>query len=864
MKADPVQRLLNNWQAEPSIGANICALRDLPARPPQTVALPQELHPALARALGDIQALYTHQAMAWEAVRDGQHVMIVTGAASGKTLCYNLPILDRLARRPQARALYLFPTKALAQDQAMGLKEILKRLAAQDRQAEHESGDIQLGIYDGDTPPNARRAMREKARLLFSNPDMLHLGILPYHTAWADFFRNLAFVVIDEAHIYRGVFGSHVANVIRRLKRIAQFYAARPQFILASATIGNPQEFGERLVEERIRLVDQDGSARGPKKFLIYNPELVDPQLGLRRSALQESVRLVEDLLAYDIQTIVFGRTRRSVELILTYLRQKAGPRAEAVRGYRGGYLPAQRREIERGLRSGQARAVIATNALELGIDIGGMGAAVLVGYPGAIAAAWQQAGRAGRGQQLSMAALVAAADPLDQFLAAHPDYLFEGAIEQALINPDNLLILLGHLRCAAFELPFQAGEGFGGVQPTLLAELLEFLQGQGVLHRSGGKFFWMADEYPAQSISLRSASSTSGATPVLLQTWDESGPGASRSPAQDGRPITIGQVDQASACWMAHPQAVYMHEAIAYLVEQLDLVNHVAWLKRAEVDYYTTPRSEASIQVLETFEQARAAAGSKAYGEILVTSQVTGFRKVKWYTHETLAVEQLDLPASELLTSGYWLSLDEETVTRLREEGLWSNDPNDYGPGWAAQRQRARARDGYRCQVCGAPEQGRSHDVHHKTPFRWFTSAEQANHLDNLVTLCPACHRRAESAVRVRSGLAGLAYILRHLAPFFLMCDVGDLGAHTDPQAPFCAGSPAVVIYERAEGGIGFSQRLFELHDELMGNAYEAVAACACQDGCPSCVGPGGESGAGGKTETLAILQALRGAWQT
>ncbi|MGA9349722.1 MAG: Zn-binding domain-containing protein, partial [Anaerolineae bacterium] len=515
---------------------------------------------------------------------------------------------------------------------------------------------------------------------------------------------------------------------------------------------------------------------------------------------------------------------------------------AEGVRAYRSGYLPHQRREIERGLREGRVRAVVATNALELGIDIGGMGAAILTGYPGTIAGTWQQAGRAGRQNEASLAALVASANPLDQFLARHPDYFFGRSPEQALINPDNLLILLGHLRCATFELPFQAGESFGRVEGARVTEFLQFLQEAGILHQSGDKYFWMADQYPAEGVSLRSASPET----VVLQ-------------ARDGDEwTTIGQVDQASAFWMVHPGAVYLHEGQAYLVEELDLEEHIARLWAAEVDYYTQPRRETTVRLLDKFDEVEVCGATKAHGEIAVTSQVIGFRKVKWYTQEQLGLGEVSLPPTELQTTGYWLALTEETVVRLRELGLWTSDPNDYGPNWLAQRDRTRARDGYRCQACRVLEQGRAHDVHHKIPFRAFTSYQQANQLSNLVTLCPRCHHRAELAVRVRSGLAGLSFALGHLAPLFLMCDACDVGVHSDPQSPLADGRPAVVIYDQVPAGIGFSERLFELHDELMARAYELVAACECTDGCPSCVGPAGEDGLGGKRETLALLESL------
>ncbi|MEJ2599323.1 MAG: DEAD/DEAH box helicase [Anaerolineales bacterium] len=847
-----VQKLLSRWRSDPEVGGNVVVWQALPARQAQFEPLPDGLHPALAEALqsAGIQRLFTHQAASWRHLRQGRNVVVVTGTASGKTLCYNLPILARTIEEHQARSLYLFPTKALAQDQAAVLRQLISAVERRDAKLE---GVLTPAVYDGDTPSSARPTIRKNAHLVLSNPDMLHTGILPHHTTWAEFFSHLRFVVLDEMHTYRGVFGSHVANVLRRLKRIAHFYGAEPQFVLTSATIANPAELAERLVESPVELVNQDGSGRGAKTFVIYNPPVVDQRLGLRRSALTESVRLADDLLAYGVQTILFARSRRSVELILSYLRQNEAsaawrsaedlPLQESLRGYRSGYLPRQRREIERGLRSGKVRSVVATNALELGIDIGGMGAAVLVGYPGSIAASWQQAGRAGRGDQPSLAALVATADPLDQFLAHHPEYFFARSPEQALINPDNLLILLAHLRCAAFELPFHEGQGFGSLPPGQVVEFLSFLEAQGELHASGGRFFWMSDQYPAQAISLRSASANN----VVLQAL------------QGDELATLGQVDEASANWMVHPQAIYLHEGRSFIVETLDLENHLASLQPVEPDYYTIPRQETTVTLLDLLQESAVSGGWRQYGEVQVTSQVVGFRKVRWYTHEQLGTGEVDLPPVELQTTAYWLSLDENTVDKLRQEGLWRSDPNQYGPNWSKQRNLARQRDSYRCQVCGTPEGERQHDVHHKVPFRLFTSYLEANQLENLVTLCHACHRQVETAVRVRSGLAGLGYVLGQLAPLFLMCDLRDLGVHTDPQSPLSDGQPTVVLYDQVPAGIGLSQRLYEIHADLVQRAAELVASCECTDGCPSCVGPGGENGLGGKPETLAILNALQ-----
>jgi DEAD/DEAH box helicase domain-containing protein len=602
-----------------------------------------------------------------------------------------------------------------------------------------------------------------------------------------------------------------------------------------------------------VALVDEDGSARGEKHFLIYNPPVIDKDLGLRRSSLIESVRLAEDLHDYQVQTILFGRTRRSVEVMLKYLRERTtgrdwnaladeGPASPKVRGYRSGYLPRQRREIERGLRDGEVRTVVATTALELGIDIGGMDASVLAGYPGTIAGTWQQAGRAGRGQESSLTMMVMSASPLDQFLAKHPAYFFERTPEQGLINPDNLLILLGHLRCASFELPFQDGEGFGRLPAEQVQEFLDFLVDEGLLHHSGERYFWMADKYPAEGVSLRSAS----ADAVVLQAHTPEGVS------------TVGKVDVPSACWMVHPGAVYMHEARTFLVESLDLDQKIAVLKPAELDYYTEDRSQKTVNLVEKLGETPAAGCLEAYGEIQVVTQVVGYRKVRWHTNETLGFGEVSLPPQELLTTGYWFGLAEATVQRLQDEGLWRNSPNDYGPRWTQIRDRVRARDGYRCQVCGTPEMGRSHDVHHKAPFRSFTSVEEANQLTNLITLCPNCHHQVELNVRIRSGLAGLSFVLLNLAPLFLMCDARDLGFHSDPQLSLVDGKPGVVIYDQAQGGIGFSEKLFSMHADLMQQARELIAGCECADGCPSCVGPGGENGLGGKKETLGLVEAL------
>ncbi len=838
-----LQPLFDFWKQDADTAPNFAAWRTTPPRAAQTQPFPTDLPAPLRGTLSsrNIHSLYSHQFSAWAYVHANKNIILASGTASGKTLAYNLPVLAEMLQNPEARALYLFPTKALAQDQLSTLQNLTP-----------DTWNLTHAIYDGDTPQSQRPTIRKTARIILSNPDMLHTGILPHHANWGDFFSHLRFIVIDEAHTYRGVFGSHVANVIRRLKRVANFYGAKPQFILASATIGNPKELAEALIEESVELVEDDGSSRGERHFIIYNPPVTDAALGLRKSSLLESVRLASDLFSRDIQSVVFARTRRTVEILLTYLQEFPSPSWRGaggdgkIRGYRSGYLPHQRREIEQGLRDGSVKTVVATNALELGIDIGGLGAAILVGYPGTIASARQQAGRAGRGDDPAVSVLVASPNPLDQFLAHHPEYFFGRSPEQALVNPNHLLILLEHLRCAMFELPFQQGEGFGSLSWELIEAYLQFLLSNNEAHFSNEKYYWMQDAYPAANISLRSASPKS----VVLQAT-----------ADDGRPTTIGTVDGESAAWMVHPGAIYMHEGQQYFVQDLNLENHIAQLIPVGLDYYTESQQRSEIQVLNETAQAAVPGGGIGYGEIQVTTQVVGFKKLRWFTYENLGEELLDMPPSELQTTGYWLTLSEETLLHLREAGAWTNDPNDYGPNWQKVRATVRKRDQFKCQVCGAVESTRDHDVHHKTPFRTFTSTVEANRLENLTTLCRTCHQKVEQNVRMRSGLGGLGFVLGNLAPLFLMCDAGDLGVYSEPAWSAVDGKPSIVLYDLVPAGIGFSQKLFEIHDELMQRAFELVSHCECEDGCPSCAGPGGENGMGGKIETLAILKELIGA---
>lgn len=871
MRAMSVETALHSLRLEPRFMRNIVHWEHIPARPARYAPLPAALDRMLVAALHNlgIEALYAHQAAALSAALAGENVTVVTSAASGKTLCYNLPVLQKLLADPHARALYLYPAKALAQDQLAQLHRLIRPLNEKPetgrpirttQYAARASSPLLCATYDGDTPGAQRAKIRDTARIILSNPDMLHAGILPQHPRWANFFANLAVVVIDEMHAYRGVFGSHVANVLRRLQRICRFYGSRPQFLLASATIANPVELSEHLIEMSITLIgpDQDGAPQGEKHILFYNPPMLDPALGIRHSTIPEAAELAAHFVSHNVQTVVFAQTRLSAELILSDLRthfvppgggssdpQSAARNPQSIRGYRSGYLPEERRDIERGLREGSVRAVVATNALELGIDIGQLDATVLAGYPGTIASARQQMGRAGRRTGPSVSVLIAGAAALDQYIITHPDWLLGRSPEHARINPDNEVILAGHLACAAAELPIRAGDPFNRQAPSdaLLNDLVE----AGQLHQAGGRYFWAGENSPASRLSLRST----GPDRVIIQAAD----GA-------GQPRVIGEMDRPGVLLLLYEGAIYLHEGQTYLVERLEWEAGVAHVREIATDYYTRPiinEKVEMVKLLGSYAQSTAPCNrfpifgiQAGWGEARVTRAATGYKILRCGTNEALGFGTIDLPAQILETQACQLLFTEELIAQLRAEGRWFSDPNDYGPNWPAQRDAARARDGYRCQSCGQGEQnGRQHDVHHKIPFRAFVAdptlrqgltADQAwrvaNRLENLVTLCPACHHRAEAAVRIRTGLGGVASLLAGVAPLFLMCDSRDLGVVADPQ-DLATGAPAITVYEKIPGGIGYAEQLAASLPELLQAALETVNNCPCTTGCPGCVGP-------------------------
>jgi DEAD/DEAH box helicase domain-containing protein len=762
----------------------VTAVRRLPARAAEFAEFPDGIDDLLREILRDrgIERLYTHQAAAVAHALAGRNVVITTPTASGKTLCYNAPVLSAVLRDASTRALYLFPTKALAQDQLAELHELSDQLS---RKTEREIG---VFTYDGDTPQDARRAIRGRAHVVLSNPDMIHSGILPHHHRWAKLFENLKFVVIDELHAYRGVFGSHLTNVLRRLRRICAHYGSNPVFICSSATIANPRELAEALVEQPFELVSESGAPRGEKFFLFVNPPVVSQQLGIRRSYLAETRRVATEFLKRKLQIIVFTQSRLTTEILTTYLKDDfAGPPGtrDQIRGYRGGYLPQRRREIEKGLREGSVRAVVSTNALELGIDIGALDVCVMAGYPGTIAATWQRAGRAGRRSSRSAAVLVGSSAPLDQFVVRNPSYFFDAPPEHALINPDNLHILVDHVRCAAFELPFTTSEAYGRHD---VQEVLGVLEEGGLVHRADGAdgqghWQWTNESYPADAVSLRSISSDNF---VVVDTTD----GAD----------VIGETSFNSGPPTLHEKAIYIIEGTLYQVEKLDFEGRKAYVRRIDCDYYTDAITYTKVTMLETFASGNTGPGTgdrigtASHGEVHVSSRVVGFKKIKFYTNENVGSGELDLPEQQMHTTAYWLSVPADVMGAL--------------------------------------------------PY---------------------------AADDRRDGVVGLSFAMRQVAQLLLMCDRNDIGISIgsgeqgDETDLNRAGYPAklsdqprIFVYDNYPGGIGFSQPLFAMHDELLSRTQALIAGCGCEHGCPACVGPAGNTGPLAKTVALRILELI------
>ncbi len=749
-----IQEYISALRQDPEFMDNVTGWQVLPARPARYGEFPEALDARIVETLKKrgIERPYIHQSQAIRAAVAGQDLVVVTPTASGKTLCYNVPVLDAILRDEAARALYLFPTKALSSDQVAELYGMIQDMGA----------DIKAYTYDGDTPASARTAIRQAGHVVVTNPDMLHQGILPNHTKWVKLFENLRYVVIDEIHAYRGVFGSNLANVIRRLKRVCAFYGAHPTFICCSATIRNPRELTETMIGKPVYLVDDNGAPAGERHVVFYNPPVVNAQLGIRAGSIPETRKIAASLLENGVQHIVFARSRLTVEVLTRYLKDMVRDplgNAGRVRGYRGGYLPTQRREIERELRAGRITSVVSTNALELGIDIGQLDACVLCGYPGTIASTWQQAGRAGRRGSVSLLVLVASSGPLDQYIIQHPEYFFRQSPEQALINPDNLYILLNHVKCAAYELPFEDGERLDNVEDT--GELLEYLKDESILRHVGGKYYWSAEEFPQAGINLRSA------TDQNFLIVDITDPKKHR---------VIGEMDRFTVPMLLHRYAIYMHEGTQYQVEELDFDDKKAYIRRVDVGYYTDADMTTSLKVLDEFEREDDGPLARARGEVLASTIVTVFKKIAFDTHENLGWGPVTLPELEMQTTAAWWMLPEDL------ESVYGKEP-------------------------------------------------------------------------LKNAMVGLAHLLRHIAPMYLMCAPQDLHVVYHVKDTFTQ-RPTIYLYDSVPGGIGLSDKVYDMEGELLSRARELLAACPCRDGCPSCVGA--SAGPGAKRTLIRLLDGL------
>ena len=757
-----IDQLIAMLQSTPAFMENVTTWKTLPATPGRYVDFPASLNPTIQAVLAKrgIHKLYTHQADSFLAASQGKDFVVVTPTASGKTMCYNLPVLSAILKNPDARALYLFPTKALSADQASELYELIEALGV----------DVKAYTYDGDTQGAARKAIRQAGHIVVTNPDMLHANILPNHTKWVKLFENLQYIVIDEIHTYRGVFGSNLANVLRRLIRLCDFYGSKPRFILCSATIANPDELARTLTGRDILTINNNGAPMGERHFVFYNPPVINRQLGIRRGVVNETRQVASQLLANGIPTIVFAKSRVQVEVITRSMKEQARDPygfSGRVRGYRGGYLPSERREIERGLRAGEIDMVISTNALELGIDIGSLTACVLCGYPGTIASTWQQAGRAGRRKDTALTVMIASSAAIDQYIVNHPEYFLAQSPEHALLQPNNLYVLLSHLKCAAYELPFEDGETFGNVTDT--AQFLDYLTEIGILRHVGGKYHWSAEEFPASEISLRSA------TTENFVIVDVSNPAHHR---------VIGEMDRFTVPMLLHENAIYMHEARQYQVEKLDFNACKAFIRAVDVDYYTDADLNVSLGVLDELKQKTLLNGvGVTLGELKITAIVKIFKKMKLDTHENLGFGPVMLPETNMHTVGVWWTVPPAITKRYTNDDL-------------------------------------------------------------------------------QGALMGITNLMCIVAPIYLMCAPRDIKVLYQVKAPE-TDLPTIFLYDQYPGGVGLSEKAYEVQELLLEHALNVLDGCTCENGCPSCVGPQSEVGAHGKVNARHILKELIDACQ-
>ena len=794
------------------------------------VPLPVWLNEKTVSLLSDqnIHLLYRHQRKAIESIYNGENAVISTGTSSGKSLCYQIPLIEMLLSDENATAILVFPTKALTQDQHRSLTSLIPEQAEK------------IAVYDGDTPKAHRNLIRSRARIILTNPDMLHMGILPYHPAWADFLSHLKWIVLDEIHIYKGVFGSHVANVLRRIKRTAGHYLADPRFIFCSATLSNGKELAQKLTDEEFTLINEDNSGNGEREIVFLNPPVIDEEFQLRAGAISTAAKTAKQLLKTNRQILLFCQSRQSVEFTVRRLRDY---KVDAS-GYRSGYLARERREIEAGLKSGETRCIAATNALELGMDIGGIDTVISIGYPGSVSALMQRQGRAGRRNGNSRFILIGSQTPTDQYIVTHPDFLFEKRFEPVLIDPDNLLILLQHLQCALYEIPFSVNEHYGSLSPEETQDLLNYFVAQGIARFSGDHYYWLESGLPQSTVSLRNAG---------LHRINIMAEGLEK-------PELIGEVDRSSSYWMVHPGAVYYHNGVSYLIKDLDLQENIAYAKRCTVNYSTEAQSESHLTVNEILDTKEEPGSEIITADVTVKSRVVSYKKTDNETRQVLEVNPLDMPEEILETKACAIVLKEELRSELRDSLIWNSDKNDYGPDWDRIRKSVMERDHFECTLCHTKDSVSKLHVHHIQPYRTFSDKSKANALENLVTLCPDCHHRIEQNVLIRSGLAGYAAAFHQLAALFIECDPGDLNISVEQDCADFQGRPAVFFYENTPGGIGLAQAIADHCEEINEAVISLIRNCPCNDGCPGCVGASGENGLGGKAEALAISRGIGG----
>ena len=824
-----LQTAIAEFRTDPTLARNVVDWRILPPEPPRFEAWPENLDPRITQALArrGIERPYTHQAQAIDLALQGQDAVIVTPTASGKTLCYNVPVLESILRDPEARALYLFPTKALAQDQLNELHELISEAEI----------DVKTFTYDGDTSPAERRRVRTAGHVVLTNPDMLHSAILPHHTKWVRLFENLRYIVIDELHTYRGVFGSHVGNVLRRLQRICRFYGADPTFICCSATIRNPAELATALTGHEVTLVDDSGAPRGERHVVLYNPPVVNAELGIRRGVIRSATDIASLIQEHGPQTLVFAGSRTNVELLTTYLRELPGGRPrhsgapEPVRGYRAGYLPKERRAIEAGLRSGDIRTVVGTNALELGIDIGGLDATVVAGYPGTLASLWQQTGRAGRRADVSLAVYIAGSGPLDQYVVNHPDYVFGAPVEAGLIDPDNPLIAAEHLKCAVFELPVESDEHSALGEHTPM--LLDALEEGGLVHLAAERAYWMNEAYPADEVSLRSGPDQNV---VIL---DQGGPPVRHEDERSRDTTVIGEIDPPAARLLVHDQAIYIHDGRQYHVDRLDWEELKAYVHAVDVDYYTDAHLAVDLKVLDEWD-TRSEPSTYGHGEVGVTYLATLFKKIRLHTHENIGWGKIRLPQDDMHSSAFWLALPDDLV-----EAAHANAPAGGVPGLAAG---------------GVPGSAAA-----PRPITGDSPLDQSDDFsDSLGAENDSLDRGPRSAIgpgtgnsAIEGALHGLGQLLHNVAPLLLMSDPRDLQLATQIKSPH-TGRPTVFLWESVPGGVGFSEHLFTHAADLLAVARTMLTDCLCTDGCPACVGPPAAPGLGAKALVTEALKRL------